>query len=345
MSEFAQVPMQSVGPIKIIADAEFEVSVPLATYESPLWPSVSRGAKITRLSGGVNVTVLDERMTRSIVVEAKSSAYAHQVVVDIQSRLSDLQQTVQKTSRYAKLLDVNRRVVGRLLYLRFEFSTGDAAGHNMVTHAADALMEWCLKEYPDLRYVSISGNYCIDKKASAVNTILGRGKRVVAEMMIPREICEKHLRTTPEALADLNTKKNLLGSIVAGSLMSANAHYANMLLGLYLACGQDVANIVEGSQGITFIEANDDGVYVSVSLPNIILGAVGNGKELAFVQENLKALGCGDLQAGVGESATRLAVIAAATVFCGELSLLAAQTNPGELMKSHIAMERKRTNS
>lgn len=341
MSDFAQVPMKTVGPMKIIANETYEVSVPLATFELPLWPSVSRGAKITRLCDGVQVIVVDERMTRSIMLEAESAAHAHEVVEATKGRMDELQDVVDGTSRFAKLVDINRRIVGRLLYLRFEFSTGDAAGHNMVTQASDHLMNWCLKEYSGLRYVSISGNYCIDKKTSAVNAILGRGKRVIAEMKISREICEKHLRTTPEALAEINTKKNLIGSIVAGSLMSANAHYANMLLGFYLACGQDVANIVEGSQGITFIEAEKDCAYMSVTIPNIIIGSVGNGKELGFVRKNLNALGCDDLNNDIGKSSKRLAEIAAATVFCGELSLLAAQTNPGELMRSHVSMERK----
>ena len=143
---------------------------------------------------------------------------------------------------------------------------------------------------------------------------------------------------------NINIKKNLLGSILAGSLRSANADYANRLLGFYLATGQDAANIVEGSQGITYAEVRNDQLYFSVTLPNLIVGTIGNGKNLAFVKENLAQLGC--LEARIpGMNSRRLAIIAACTVLCGELSLLAAQTNPGELRLSHLAMERQAANT
>ena len=208
-----------------------------------------------------------------------------------------------------------------------------------VTHAADSLMQWLLKQYPQLSYSSISGNYCSDKKATAVNGILGRGKYVVAELTVPRALCERKLNTTPEKVVDLNIKKNLLGTLIAGGVRSANAHFANMLLGLYLATGQDVANIIEGSQGMVHAEVQEGDLYFSCTLPNIIVGTVGNGKGLDFVTQNLAKLGCNqDIE--VGANARRLAQICAATVLCGELSLLAAQTNPGELMQAHLKLER-----
>jgi hydroxymethylglutaryl-CoA reductase (NADPH) len=341
MNAIASIPMQTVGPIKMIGDIDAEVCVPLATYETPLWPSVNRGAKMSRLCGGISVTLLDERMTRSIVFDAPNAARARAVVQSLNDRYSDLQQVISANSRHTTLLMINHQIIGRLLYLRLEFSTGDASGHNMVTQAADHIMGWMLTQYADLRDISVSGNYCTDKKVSAVNGILGRGKNVVAEMRISNEMCEKHLRTTPALLAELNVKKNLIGSIAAGSLRSANAHFANMLLGVYLATGQDAANIVEGSQGITHVEAQETGVYFSVTLPNIIVGTVGAGKKLAFVKENLALLGCSDESDGA-QNAKRLALIVAGTVFCGELSLLAAQTNRGELMRCHRAMEREK---
>ena len=157
---------------------------------------------------------------------------------------------------------------------------------------------------------------------------------------MPRAACEKLLRTTPERVADLNLKKNLIGTALAGGLRTANAHYANMLLAFYLATGQDAANLVEGSQGIVHAEARPDGLYFSCSIPHLIVGTAGAGKDLAFVQENLRALGCLEPREP-GANARRLAVICAATVLCGELSLLAAQTNPGELMRAHLSLERK----
>jgi hydroxymethylglutaryl-CoA reductase (NADPH) len=147
------------------------------------------------------------------------------------------------------------------------------------------------------------------------------------------------LRATPEQIHNLNIKKNLLGTNIAGAVRTANAHFANMLLAIYLATGQDAANIVEGSQGFVTTDIVDDHLYFSVTLPNLIIGTVGNGKELAFVQENLQSMGC--LGA---EGADKLAIITAATVLCGELSLLAAQTNPGELLRTHMLMERRPQN-
>lgn len=342
IEQIAAIPMRLVGPVRIKShEIDAEVPLPLATLESPLWPSTHRGARVCTQSGGISATIIDDRMSRSILVEADSVAEVHKVSIEIKQQQNQLQSIIAETSRYAKLIDINSQIVGSLLYLRFEFLTGDAAGHNMVTLASDRLLDFILKQYPNLRYVSISGNFCSDKKTSAVNGILGRGKNVVAEVIIPENICRRLLKTTPQKIVDLNIKKNLIGNIIAGGLRTANAHFANMLLGFYLATGQDVANIIEGSQGFVHAECRGEDLYFSVTLPNIIIGAIGNGKHLDFVRENLQLLGC-DKNIEPGYSARRLAIIAASAVLCGELSLLAAQTNPGELMKSHIKLERKR---
>ncbi|ASK65660.1 hydroxymethylglutaryl-CoA reductase [Brachybacterium avium] len=336
------VPTQWVGPIRLSGNAATgEVEVPLATYESPLWPSVGRGAKVSRLvEGGITATLLDARMARSSLFVAADAAGAHAADQVLHARLHDLQATVEATSRFARLIDLHSEIVGNLLFVRFALTTGDASGHNMVTKAAEALMETVLSWDLGLEYGSISGNCCTDKKPSAVNGDLGRGRRVVADILIPHEVLETTLRTSAKRMVDLVVRKNLVGGTVAGSLRSANAHYANMLLGIYLATGQDAANIVEGSQGITFAEERAEGLYFSCSLPHLIVGTVGNGKDLPEVEEALERLGCREERAE-GGNANRLAAITAATVLCGELSLLAAQTNPGELMAAHVALERR----
>jgi hydroxymethylglutaryl-CoA reductase (NADPH) len=280
-------------------------------------------------------------MTRSILLQAPNAGVAAKHLASIQARHDEIQAVVSQTSRFAKLIDTHHQVVGNLIYLRLEFHTGDASGHNMATNAADKIIPWILSEYDDLQYVSISANYCTDKKVSAVNGILGRGKYVVCECTIPEKFCKRFLKTTPQALVDLHIKKDLIGSIVSGGLRTANAHVANMLLGFYLATGQDAANIVEGSQAINHAEVTPEGdLYFSTTLPNLIVGSVGNGKGLDFVLENLELLGCTNPDVEPGANSRRLACIAAATAFCGELSLLAAQTNPGELMQAHIKLER-----
>ena len=339
----AQIPMAHVGPIKIRSEeVNAALKVPLATFESPLWPSVDRGAKISRLCDGIQVVILDDKMTRSILLEATSVVQAKQAMTRLNEDKDKLSALTQETSQFAKFIDYNIQVVGQLIYIRFEFSCGDAAGHNMVTKASQRLLEWILEQQPILKYVSLSGNYCTDKKVSAVNGILGRGKYVVSELVVPRSICQQYLHTTPQQIVDLNIKKNLIGSIVSGSVRSANAHFANMLMAIYLATGQDAANIVEGSQGIVHTALNDAGdLYFSVTIPNIIIGTVGNGKQLEFVQANLAMLGCSAEQ-GAGQNSRRLAIITAAVVLCGELSLLAALTDPSELMRAHVKIERQK---
>ncbi len=336
----AAIPMRSVGPLKFRGpEVEDDIWIPLATYESPLWPSTQRGARVCSQAGGIQAVIMDERMTRSVLLEATNAVEVQAAVTTLQQEKENLQAMIAETSRYARLLDLHTQVVGNLLFVRFEFHTGDAAGHNMATLAADRLMEWMLQRFPQLTYVSISGNYCCDKKVSAVNGILGRGKYVVADVTISADLCKKYLKTTPERIVQLNIKKNLIGNILAGGVRSANAHFANMLLGFYLATGQDAANIIEGSQGMVYAEVRNQDLYFSVTLPNVIVGTVGNGKSFDFVQENLKQLGCLE-EREIGKNARRLAIIAAGAALCGELSLLAAQTNPGELIKTHVKLER-----
>lgn len=340
----ANIPMRTVGPIRIISrEIDAAVSVPMATYETPLWPSTNRGARVSRLAGGIQAVVIDEGMSRSVVVEASTVTAAYELITNLKQREAEIATVITAASRFAKFKELHYQVVGSLVYIRLAIHTGDASGHNMVTSAAECMLNWILQQYSHIKYVSISSNFCTDKKVSAVNAILGRGKYVVAEILVPRDICLSELHTTPEKIVDLHIKKNLLGTMLAGGLRSANAHFANMLLAVYLATGQDAANIIEGSQGIVHAEVRGVDLYFSVSLTNLIVGSVGNGKDLDFAQHNLALLGCfADIEPGVG--ARRLALIIAATVLCGELSLLAAQTNPGELMRTHLKMERSKEN-
>ncbi len=277
----APVPLRWVGPVRVSGNVMAgETEVPLATYESPLWPSVRRGARLsTMVEGGIRATLVDERMSRSVLLEADDAGVALAAVQYLTTHRAELDAVVATSSRFARLLDLHFQIAGNLLFVRFELSTADASGHNMVTNASEKLMDHVLATVPGLRYGSISGNYCSDKKATAVNGILGRGKNVVTEIVIPRRLVERFLHTTPEAVVQLNIRKNL------------------------------------------------------------IVGTVGNGKGLGFVEENLERLGCRE-EREPGANARRLAVLCAATVLCGELSLMAAQTNPGELMAAHLTLER-----
>ncbi len=336
------IPTRHVGPISIVSELlTGNAHVPLATYETPLWPSVARGAKVSRLVGGIEVILKDESMSRSILLEAPSSQSAWAICQDLEHRKTEITDQIHLSSQHAQFKDFHIETVGPLIFLRLNITSGAASGHNMVTKAAEFILRWMVKTYPTLKEVSISGNYCTDKKVSAINGVLGRGKNVTAEILIPSDICEKYLRTTPQKIVGLNLKKNMVGSTLAGSLRSANAHYANILLAVYLATGQDAANIIEGSQGITYASVTTDHMLqFSVNLPNIIVGVIGNGKHHAFIQDNLKAMGCDP--ADGHQSSQKLAIITAAAVLCSELSLMAALTNPGELMHTHAVLERQR---
>lgn len=336
------IPTRVIGPIhfKALNGLSFKeenqaIKVPLATFETTLFPSVSRGAKISRLTQSLTSTLLSDGMTRSLLLESASVEASLKIVHYVKSHLSFLQESiVSKHSKYAELLKVDEALVGNLLYLRFYFSTGNASGHNMSTFAVDQIAEHLLTEFKDVKYLSLSGNYCTDKKVSAVNHLLGRGKHVISEIFIPRKIVETDLKSTPEAMVDLHIKKNLIGSIISGGLLSGNAHYANMLLASYLATGQDAANIVEGSQGITHLEVKDNGLYMSVNIPNVIVGTVGHGK--SEFKNHFEMMGC------VGpHGSEKLALIIGGVVLAGELSLLAALTNQHELVKSHQTFERR----
>lgn len=340
---FAQVPLKLVGPVMINADQfQQEVKIPLATYEAPLWPSVERGMRVANHGGGVNVKVLSKSMTRSIAVQADSLESAVDVLKKVSSNLPKYQEIVNNSSRFAKLLDIDGEVLGRVIYLRIKIDPADASGHNMATKAGQEILNSVIEEYP-VEYVSVSANLCTDKKVSAVNALQGRGQHCVAEVQIPRKICQKLLRTTPEEIEDLNYHKNCMGSILAGSVRSANAHFANILLAFYIATGQDPANVVEGSQGVTYAKATNDSLYFSVSIPNVIVGSVGNGKDLksteGVMQNVFKQIDPVN-QEEVGFQSACLAQLATVATLCGELSLMAALTNQGELIKSHVKLER-----
>ncbi|MDR2158283.1 MAG: hypothetical protein LBO02_03145 [Holosporaceae bacterium] len=333
------IPTKIIGPIKINYNGVVEFChVPLATFETPLWHSAKRGALVSQKTSGILAAVIGDLMTRSVILGAPDITGALACKSWIEANDKSIGEIVKSTSDFAKLMDLHLENVGRLLFVRISIETGNAAGHNMVTKAADAVMEFIMANCKNMQYESVSGNYCTDKKVSAINGILGRGKRVSAEITIPKEVCSRILKTTPRQIADLNVKKNLIGSILSGGVRTANAHYGNIALAMYLATGQDSANVTETSQGITFAELSGEDLYFSVNLPNIVVGTVGNGKNLPFAVKNLEQMGC---YSSDPFSSQRLAALIASATLCSELSLMAALCRPGDLMRSHMKLERK----
>lgn len=316
-----QIPMGVAGPLRVNGEyANGEFYIPLATTEGALVASVNRGCSALTAAGGVKTTLIDDKMTRAPLLKCPDARRAREVALWVRDNLEYLQEkAVSKVTRHGKLKGVKPYMVGNNLYLRFEFETGDAMGMNMVTISSEEIMKVIEEEFPDVKYLALSGNLCVDKKPNAMNFINGRGKSVIAEAIIPREIVEKKLKTTPELIAEVNYRKNLVGSAQAASY-GFNAHFGNIVGAIFLATGQDEAQITEGSHGITLAEVTPDGdLYISITMPSLEIGTVGGGTRVPTQREALSIMGV----AG-GGNAKKFAEIIAGAVLAGELSLLAA---------------------
>jgi hydroxymethylglutaryl-CoA reductase (NADPH) len=321
-----QIPMGVAGPLKINGEyAKGEFYIPLATTEGALVASVNRGCSALTAAGGVKTTLVDDKMTRAPLLKCPDARIAREVAEWVENNLNYLQEkAVSKVTRHGKLRGVKPFIVGNNLYLRFEFETGDAMGMNMVTIASEEIMKVIEEEFPDVKYLALSGNLCVDKKPNAANFLLGRGKTVIAEAVVPREIVEKKLKTTPELIAEVNYRKNLVGSAQAGAY-GFNAHFGNIVGAIFLATGQDEAQITEGSHGITLAEVTPKGdLYISITMPSLEIGTVGGGTRVPTQREALSIMGVAGGGDPPGTNAKKFAEIVACAVLAGELSLLAA---------------------
>jgi hydroxymethylglutaryl-CoA reductase (NADPH) len=330
------LPVGVVGPILIKGDyANGELYLPIATTEGALVASVNRGANATFKSGGIKTKILKDYMTRAPVFKTQSLEMSLAVKEWIEKNFEELKKVAESTTRHGKLIDATSFVIGNNLFVRFSFTTSDAMGMNMVTIASERMCRLIERE-TGAKLVSLSGNLCSDKKSSLVNVLLGRGKNVVAECVIKSSVIKEVLKTTASEIVDVNIRKNMLGSALAGSF-SQNAHFANIIAGAFIALGQDVAQTVESSQGYVFAEQRGDDLYFSITLPNLEIGTVGGGTALDAQRELLELTGA--LKAKEGERAKWLAEVIAAGVLCGELSLLAALAS-NTLAESHIKLGR-----
>jgi hydroxymethylglutaryl-CoA reductase (NADPH) len=276
-------------------------------------------------------------MTRAPVFRAKDVIGAKKLVEWISGNFQRLKEKAEGTTRFGELLSVEPFVAGRSVYLRFAYDTKDAMGMNMVTIATDAAVDLVLEEN-DVELVALSGNMCTDKKPAAINVILGKGKTVSADVILKKEIIMEKLHTTPEKMAEVNYRKNLLGSARAGSL-GFNAHAANIVAAMFIACGQDPAHVIEASNAITTMEPTDDGLYCSVTLPSLAVGTVGGGTRIGAQQECLNMLGVAGAGDPPGANARKLGEITAAAILAGELSLIGALA-ARHLAKAHAALGR-----
>lgn len=328
----AQIPVRLAGPLQINGEyAQGEFIVPLATTEGTLIASFSRGMKIMNLCGGVQCTVQDSGMQRAPLFAFDSARQARHFVQWIKAHTTEIARVAESTSSVAKLKYIDPYLYNKFACLRFNFGTGDAAGQNMVSKATDAACRWILSHYEAfaVRRFFLDGNLATDKKASYMNALHTRGKRVTAEIVLKRQILQEHLRIRPEDF-DYFIDLVALGAGIAGAANNNAVHAANGIAALFMATGQDVASVAESSTAILYSELTPEGdCYLSITLPSLIVATFGGGTGLPTQQECLQLLGCG------GKSkAEKLAEIAAATVLAGEISLTAAIV-ASEWVQSH----------
>jgi hydroxymethylglutaryl-CoA reductase (NADPH) len=319
----AQLPMGVAGPVTVDGGAASgEYFLPLATTEGALVASVNRGLGAIEAAGGATARVTDSGMTRAPVFRVEGVAEAEQVTEWVEDNRDRLRATAESTTSHGELLAVDSYVVGDNLFLRFVYDTKDAMGMNMATIATREAATLLEGETP-AELVALSGNLCSDKKPAAINAVEGRGRTVTADVLLDRDLVEGRLGTTPAAMAEGNTRKNLVGSAKAASL-GFNAHAANTVAAMFLATGQDAAQVVEGANAITTMDVREEGLYASVSLASLELGTVGGGTGLPTQAEALDVLGLGGGGDPPGSNADALAEVVAVGALAGELSLIAA---------------------
>ncbi|XP_059479749.1 3-hydroxy-3-methylglutaryl-coenzyme A reductase isoform X2 [Neocloeon triangulifer] len=343
---YMPVPVGVVGPLRLDSDSYY---VPMATTEGCLVASTHRGCKAV-MTCGVSSRVVADGMTRGPVVRFPSMTRASDAMhwIEQLDNYEQLKESFDSTSRFARLKRLHVRIAGRHLFIRFVATTGDAMGMNMLSKGTEYALKLIQKAFPEMEILSLSGNFCTDKKPAAVNWIEGRGKYVVCEAIIPSKIVTTVLKTSVQALIDVNIAKNMMGSAMAGSIGGFNAHAANIVTAIYIATGQDPAQNVGSSNCMTLMEPwGEDGkdLYVTCTMPSIEIGTVGGGTTLPAQASCLDILRVkGASKTNPGENADTLARIVCGTVLAGELSLMSALA-AGHLVRSHLRHNRSSTSN
>ncbi len=332
----AQVPIGIAGPLRINGEhAQGDFYVPLATTEGTLIASYNRGMRLLSECGGVKTTVVNHSMQRSPVFICEDARQARDLGAWIDEHFADIKAAAETTTRTGKLQNIGHYEVGPLRYVRMNYTTGDAAGQNMTGKATLAACEWICANYPDKIEYLLSGNIDTDKKHSQINMLLTRGKRVVAEAVIGRDIF-KQLMGVDTAELFHHRQISMAGAFLVGSANNG-AHAANGLTAMFIATGQDVANIAESHAGVTYTQLLENGDYYwSITLTSLIVATYGGGTGLATQRECLQMLDC----YGTGK-ADKFAEICAAVVLAGETSLTGAILH-GDWVSSHDRLGRNR---
>ncbi|PSK60289.1 hydroxymethylglutaryl-CoA reductase (NADPH) [Elsinoe australis] len=338
---YMPLPVGVAGPLTIDGENYF---LPMATTEGVLVASTSRGCKAINAGGGAVTVLTADGMTRGPCVgfETLARAAAAKLWLDSEEGQKVMKEAFNSTSRFARLQQLKASLAGTYVYIRFKTTTGDAMGMNMISKGVEKALNVMVNEagFEDMAIISVSGNFCTDKKPAAINWIDGRGKSVVAEAIIPGDVVRSVLKSDVNALVELNTSKNLIGSAMAGSIGGFNAHAANIVAAMFLACGQDPAQVVESANCITVMKNLHGNLQISVSMPSIEVGTIGGGTILEPQAAMLDLLGVrGAHMSKPGNNARQLAKIIAAGVLAGELSLCSALA-AGHLVQAHMAHNR-----
>ncbi len=312
----AQVPIGIAGPLLVDGEhAQGEFYVPLATAEGTLVASYNRGMKLLREAGGVKTTVMDDAMQRAPSFLFASARESRAFGEWLTESFDEIKKAAEETTSTGKLRDIEQYSAGRILFTRFNYTTGDAAGQNLSGKATAAACVWILANYPDVEQFFLESNFATDKKSSQVNMLRTRGKRVVAEAVIPNDLVKRIMRSDTELMFKARQVSNL-GGFMSG-VNNNGAHSANGITAMFIATGQDVANVAESSAAFVYTELRPNGdYYYSVTIPSLIVATYGGGTGLATQRECLELLGCHG-----GGKVRKLAEIVAATVLCGEISL------------------------
>ena len=333
----AQVPIGIAGPLLVDGEhAQGEFYVPLATAEGTLVASYNRGMKLLREAGGVKVTVLDDRMQRAPAFLFPSAREARAFGAWLEEHFDEVAAAAESTTSSGRLQDIEQYSASRILYTRFNYTTGDAAGQNLTGKATAAACAWIMANCPEpIEQFFLESNFATDKKSSQVNMLRTRGKRVVAEATIPDALFRSVMNSSTGLMYRARQVSNL-GGFMSG-VNNNGAHSANGITAMFIATGQDVANVAESSAAFVYAERRDnDDYYYSVTIPSLIVATYGGGTGLATQRECLELLGC----YGAGK-VNKLAEIVAATVLCGELSLGSAIVAE-EWVRAHDLLGRNR---
>src|SRR5262245_23345289 len=315
----AQVPIGLAGPLRVRGEhADGEFLIPMATAEGTLVASYNRGMKVVNESGGAICTVVEDCMQRAPVFIFESAREARDFKLWLDDHVVEIAAAAEATTSVGKLLYIDTYLAAKFAFLRFNFSTGDAAGQNMVGRATFAACSWILEQVDTVRRFYLESNFATDKKASQVNIMRTRGKRVVAEVTIPRRVLTSIMRVEPESLFYHSGVANV-GSFLAG-VNNNGLHSPNGITAMFIATGQDVANVAESSAGVVYVDLlPDQSLYLSITIPSLIVATYGGGTGLATQRECLEMLDC----YGRGK-VNKLAEIVAGVVLAGEISLASA---------------------